>query len=99
MDGNGQIIQLLTEMKESLEREIAEVWSGVKGEIAGVRKEIAEVNKRLDHITGVYERHSNLIAADVLNVRCMEHSVLAHDKAIAELKRRIDDLESRKSSE
>lgn len=93
---NNEVIRLLTEMKESLEREMASLKESLQGEMTGMRQELAGMNKRFDHITDVYERHSDLIAADVLNIRGMEHSVLKHDKAIFDLTARVEKLEGQK---
>lgn len=84
MADNGTILKLLTEIKDSMERELT-----------GMREQLAGMNKRLDHISDVYERHSDLIAADVLNIRGMEHSMLKHDKAIFDLTARVEKLEGK----
>ena len=84
---DGAMMQFLVDMKESLERELS-----------GVHSELAKVIKRIDPLGDVYRRHSELIAADVLNVRAMERSVLRHDEAITRLSTQVAEMKARLDS-
>lgn len=47
-NGNGEVIRLLTEIKESLEREIG-----------GLRVEIEATHKHIDTLAGVVDKHEH----------------------------------------
>ena len=90
MAENGEVIRLIENLSASLQSEMGELRAEMRRQISDMR---AAVNSKLDQIVETGKRHSALFTADALAVRGMERTVMNHDLAIAELKKRVAELE------
>lgn len=94
-DRNRQIIELLTEVKESLERELGSVRNQMK-------EGFSSLENRLDTIEARMDRHGGLLRSGQTNlVRLNDWSeqidkmLSERDRTIAELSERVRKLEER----